>query len=167
MKQGLEPATGGFPLNRLNSVPKSGTYRASSVVLREKKTIRERLNSALYLRLEKFSKYAQEVFIKNTENNFKAFRGCSSSLQNRKKLLVEAGTRTCDRWVSPKSIKLCTKKWYIQSELCGLTRKKNNPGTSEFGAVPKARKVFKICAGSFYQKHRKQFQSIQRLPFVL
>ena len=32
LKYGFQPATTGFPLNRLNSVPKSGTYRVSSVV---------------------------------------------------------------------------------------------------------------------------------------
>ena len=46
------------------------------------------------------------------------FRKCT------KKFLAEAGSRTCDRWVLPKSIKVCSKKWYIQSELCGLTKKK-------------------------------------------
>ena len=32
LKQGLEPVTDGFSLNRLKSVLKSGTYRVSSVV---------------------------------------------------------------------------------------------------------------------------------------
>ena len=36
LKQGLEPATVGFPINRLTSVSKSGTYRVRSVVWRKK-----------------------------------------------------------------------------------------------------------------------------------
>ena len=32
LKDGLEPATVGFSLNRLRSVPKSGTYMVSSAV---------------------------------------------------------------------------------------------------------------------------------------
>ena len=42
---------------------------------------------------------------------------------DRKKFLAEAGTRTRNHWVPPKLIKVCTKKWYIQGELCGLTKK--------------------------------------------
>ena len=38
LKQGLQPATAGFLLNRLPSVPKSDTYRVSSVVWRKKKS---------------------------------------------------------------------------------------------------------------------------------
>ena len=40
-----------------------------------------------------------------------------------KTFLAEAGTRTRDRWASPKPIEACTKKWYIPGGLCGLTKK--------------------------------------------
>ena len=46
------------------------------------------------------------------------FRKCS------KKLLAKERTRSRDRWVHRKPSKVCTKKWYIRDEVCGLTKKK-------------------------------------------
>ena len=74
----------------------------------------------------------------NANNNFKKSctvpknteRGdpsASSAFANaRKSFLTKAGTRTRDRWVPCKATKVCTKKWYIQCEVCGLTKKKRN-----------------------------------------
>ena len=64
LRQGLEPVTAGFTVNRVKTVltstrervksVKSGTYTMRSVVWRKKKkTRRERLKSALYLKLKK------------------------------------------------------------------------------------------------------------------
>ena len=41
-----------------------------------------------------------------------------------KKFLAKARTRTRDRCVRRKPSKVCTKKWYIHDEVCGLTEKK-------------------------------------------
>ena len=43
-----------------------------------------------------------------------------------KTVLTEAETQTRDRCVTAKSTNFCTKKWYIQGELSGLTKKENN-----------------------------------------
>ena len=40
-----------------------------------------------------------------------------------KKFLAKARTGTRDRWVHRKPSKVCTKKWYIHDEVCGLTKK--------------------------------------------
>ena len=50
---------------------------------------------------------------------FNLFRFCKYM----KKLLAEATTGIRNRWVPLVSINLCTKKWYIQGERCGLTKK--------------------------------------------
>ena len=47
----------------------------------------------------------------------------SSGFANARKSLAKARTRTRDRSVPAKPIKVCVKKWYIQGELCGLTKK--------------------------------------------
>ena len=46
------------------------------------------------------------------------FRKCS------KRFLAKARTRTCDRWVHRELSKVCTKKWCIHDEVCGLTKNK-------------------------------------------
>ena len=50
---------------------------------------------------------------------FSLVRFCKCS----EKFLAKAGTRTRDRWVHRKPIKICTKKRYIHDEVCGLTKK--------------------------------------------
>ena len=47
----------------------------------------------------------------------------SSGFANARKSLAKARTRTRDRSVPAKPIKVCVEKWYIQGELCGLTKK--------------------------------------------
>ena len=112
----------------------------------------ERLKSALYLRLKKrkvfkivkgaldFLKIQFVAKYQKTEGglfqgNFEkkshsagknSKRGPFSLVRFRKcskKFLANAGTRTRDRWVPRKPIKVCTKKWYMQGAVCGLTKK--------------------------------------------
>ena len=66
-------------------------------------------------RVLKFSKSLSAKKIKG--GPFSRFCDCT------RKFLAEAGTQTRDRWVPPKVIQVCTKNWYIQGELCGLTKK--------------------------------------------
>ena len=61
--------------------------------------------------------------------------------------LAEAGTRICDREVPTKPINLCTEKWYIHCDPCGLTKTKT--GSSQVGAISKAQKYSK----NNYWKH--------------
>ena len=65
-------------------------------------------------------------FRKNSQSRNTSKGGPFSLVQfckNTKKLLAETGTQTRDLWVTSKPINLCTRKWYIQGELCG--EKKN------------------------------------------
>ena len=45
------------------------------------------------------------------------------------KILAKAGTLTRDRWIPRKPIKVGTIKWYIQVEVCGLTKKEKKLAT--------------------------------------
>ena len=103
------------------------------------KTKRERLKSALYIKLKKFSQYAQDVFSKKPfqENSFETLKQklCLSTEKTKfssgffkyvEKFLAEAGTQTRHHLVPPKSINVCTKEWYIHGELCGPKRKKTS-----------------------------------------
>ena len=58
--------------------------------------------------------------------------------QMHERILAEAGTATRDRWVPPKPKKVYTKKWYTQSEHCGLTKKSShcNSRALLLGKVP-------------------------------
>ena len=122
----------------------------------KKETRRERLKSALYLRLKKrkvfkpvkggpFGLFKNPVCCK-IPNKLKVgpFEGkkieksrtVPKKIENRgsfslvrfrkcsKKFLAKARSQTRDRWVHRKPSKLCTKKWYIHDEVCGLTKKK-------------------------------------------
>ena len=54
-------------------------FRGPTIFL-QRQTRRERLRSALYLRLKKckFLKFAQDVFMKSSKNSFKTPKGCLS-----------------------------------------------------------------------------------------
>ena len=74
---------------------------------------------------------------KKVSQCLKMIRGRNFSLVrfSTKKFLSEAKTRTRDRWVLPKPHKVFIKRWYIQGELCGLTKKnyRNSVMNNSFG----------------------------------
>ena len=85
----------------------------------------------------------------------------SSGFANaRKKFLAKARTRTRDHWVHRKPSKVCTKKWYIHDEVCGLTKKQD-------GNVPSRRHILgsKIFKEQLLEKFGKFFFQKKRFDF--
>ena len=67
----------------------------------------------------KISKKVAQLQKKSNERTLQS-RPLSQLLE---KFQTKAGTRTRDRWVPRKPIKVCTKKWCMHNEVCGLTKK--------------------------------------------
>ena len=98
------------------------------------------------------------------------FRKCS------KKCLAKARTRTRDRWVHREPSKVCTKKWYIHHEVCGLTKKKTSHCNSRALFTKKAptKNVnFDLCVAVQYEQHLRYWKTrgmfrttVYLLPFA-
>ena len=65
------------------------------------------------------------------KNNRGTLQSRPVSQMHEKKFLAKGGTRTRDHWVPPKSITVCTKKWYIQGEVCSLTKETSHCNSRE------------------------------------